>query len=116
METDEYYIYPMVDGIYKALLSGAAARDVQSQIESLSEGQHELLLCMLSGIRNELATNCIERAQEVDHVLRVNSFRPPPMENTASCCLCSQCALQHTCPQIRAGRVQVVPIRHGQPQ
>ncbi len=59
----------MVERVYKALLSGASAEEVLTDIEGMPSEQREMLFCMLSGIRNELAVNCLERAIEVDRVL-----------------------------------------------
>ncbi len=59
----------MVERVYKALLAGASAEEVLPEIGQMPCEQREMLFCMLSGIRNELAVNCVERAVEVDRVL-----------------------------------------------
>jgi hypothetical protein len=67
----------MVEVIYKALLSGTPADDIQPLVAGLTDDERDMLLCMLSGIRNELEANCVERAHEVDRVLFSNGFARP---------------------------------------
>ena len=69
----------MVEFIYRALLSGTPADDVQALVAGLADDDRDMLLCMLSGIRNELEANCIERAHEVDRLLRSNGFATSDM-------------------------------------
>ena len=90
----------MVDRIYRAVLAGASAAEVQPQIDGLPEDTRELLLCMLSGIRNELASTCIDRACEVDRILDLNNVLPPQTETTIAD-LCQYCAISSTCTRIR---------------
>ena len=59
----------MVETIYRSLLAGANATQVQVDIEALAPDERAMLLCLLSGIRSELRANCVDRAVEVDRVL-----------------------------------------------
>lgn len=82
----------MIDKIYNNLLSGADAEEVQADIESLAPDQREILLCMLSGIADELRAICAGRADEVDRVLMVNGFKPPPQRTAMRGRTCGRAA------------------------
>lgn len=101
----------MIDRVYEALLAGMTADQAQEEIARLRREERELLLCMLSGIRNELASNCMERAHEVDRLLAMNGYDAPiePSEEDG-CCLCGICRMQTHCSRVKAGRVKLVRI------
>jgi hypothetical protein len=55
--------------IISDLLGGSAATQLASRIEKLPYHEYRKLCCTLCCMRNEVAANCTERADEIDRLL-----------------------------------------------
>ena len=78
-----------------ALLGGSSARYLRESIRRLSSQDYLELSCTLCCMRNEVAANCQERANEIDRLLAANGNGSPPNS-------CRIYALNSRCPLIDA--------------
>jgi hypothetical protein len=65
--------------IITALLGGSSAEHLSESIRTLSSRDHRELCCTLCCMRNEVAANCRERADEIDRFLSRNSCGDQPI-------------------------------------
>ena len=56
--------------VFEAVMAGASAETVRSQIDDLPCEERELLFSALYGVRDDVAVECRARATEIDRLLR----------------------------------------------
>jgi len=64
--------------ILDALMGGSSYQSLQTCIEQLPTKDRRELLCTVCCLRDEIADNCLQRAEEVDRVLASNGHTLPP--------------------------------------
>ncbi len=64
--------------ILDAMMGGTSAELLQFCIEQLPRPDQKELLCVVCSLRDEIAANCVERAEDCDRLLLINGHSLPP--------------------------------------
>jgi hypothetical protein len=80
--------------ILDSMMGGTSIALLQFYIEQLSRQDRKELLCVVCSLRDEIAANCVERAQDCDYLLLNFGHSLPP-----SCCGIREIA-EGGCPRL----------------
>jgi hypothetical protein len=74
-----------LDAVLEAVMAGKPAREIEAIFQRLSRNDRGVLLCTVCSIRNEIASNCPQHADEISTLLASNC--PLFMNGLANCLL-----------------------------